>query len=120
MKKFAIAILLTIFMLFVAGCDDKKSSPADSDNTDEDTMTDEDSASGSIFGEMTQNPSGNIPLSASVAVTSKQTVKITVEVSDIKEDSVPFTKEYVPAQGAEKYSVPILGLFPDFKNSITF
>jgi len=132
MEKCLIAVLLTIFMLFVAGCDDKKSSPADSENTDENTgdsdsnldsdedtaFPDEDDFNDSIFGEMVQNPSGNIPLSASVKIILKEAAKIKVYVADIKEGVAPFSREYAPSGDAEEYSVPVLGLFPDKKNLV--
>lgn len=123
MKKFIIAATFLIFLLFIAACGDKNSvSPADSENTDEDVMSDEndeDSDSSSIFGEMTLNPSGNIPLSATVKIISTGIAKISVEVADIKKSEKPFTKEFIPSEEKTEVFVPVLGLFPDYKNIVT-
>lgn len=124
MKKCIIAVLMTVFVLFLSGCGDDKNTPADSENGDEDAVSDDissddDSLSDNIFGEIKINPSGNIPLSASIEVTSDKAAKIVVEIADITQGSEPLKKEYAIQETLDKYNVPVLGLFPDFNNSVT-
>ncbi len=124
MKKCIFAVLMTVSMLFLAGCGDEKNTPSDSENGDEDAVSDDissddDSSSENIFGDIKINPSGNIPLSASVEVTSDKAAKIIVEVADITDGSESLKKEYTVQETLDKYTVPILGLFPDFNNSVS-
>jgi len=116
MKFFKILILCSV--LFFASCGDKTTVEDDADNTSDDET--DDSSAGIEFGEVTVNPSGNIPLSASVEVTVSGVAKIIVEVADIVDGNDPFVRDYaLGEQDDESESIPVLGLFPGIKNSVT-
>ena len=113
-------ILSACFFLAFAGCDGETTTENDEDGTTSDEEVNDSDFADSIFGEYSLNPSGNIPLSATVELTTEGVAKVVVEVADIVEENDPFVNEY-SLDGIEDntVSVPVLGLFPDHKNSVT-
>lgn len=114
MKVFKVFILCSV--LFFVSCENKTTAENDLDNEINDS-----DVTGSVFGEHTINPSGNIPLSASVVTTVSGVAKVVVEVADIIDGNDPFVKEYTLGELDDKsVSIPVLGLFPAMKNKVTF
>ena len=128
MKRCVITVLLMIFMLFITSCGDKLNTPADNENgdADTDTVTDEeqdnqsDNDSWDYFEEPVINPSGNIPLSASVDLwLIKSPASVSVSIKDIDGKSEDFIREYSLEGLSDWASIPVLGLFPDHENTVT-
>ncbi|MGI6393334.1 MAG: aryl-sulfate sulfotransferase [bacterium] len=120
--KFFLGIAL--IFLFVVGCgnskkeeqngDDDKNGKADSNVEDETNDNDGDE----IFEDVVLNPSGNIPLSAGVSISSDKVAKVIVFVKDIDGVTRDFEKEYLVGEESKEVMIPVLGLFPDFENRV--
>jgi arylsulfate sulfotransferase len=107
-----------LFFLVFAGCGSSSNDIQDDSDKDYDSdyeTTDDDL----IFGEITVNPSGNIPLSAEIEVLSDSVAKVEVSVADIIEGRDPFVRVYNVGSENERF-ISVLGLFPDYENVITF
>ena len=85
----------------------------DSDQDDEVVMV-----PGDVFGELTLNPSGNIPLSAGFEVNTKGVYKVIVTLNDIQEGNDPFVREFEMDGADGRVKVPVLGLFPGVENTV--
>jgi len=99
-----------------------------SDLEENDAMTDEsepdeetdDSEESFYFGELTENPSGNVPLSASVKLTSIEGITdVEVLIADIDDGKEPFLRKYSVSDLETPVDIPVLGLFPDHENVVT-
>ena len=128
MKRFFVLTAVVVVFSMLVSCGGGKSDPAtdgDSETPDEDETTDEEGVTdtdltGSVFSMPKINPSGNIPLSAAVPMKTAGVAKVTVEVADIDGKSAPFKREYtVSEDAAENVEIPVLGLFPAYKNQVT-
>jgi len=138
MKRFFVltAILVVFSMLVSCGGSGKSENDSDSETndssetdsgetTDDDTDYGEEGVSdtdltGSVFSMPKINPSGNIPLSAEIPVKAEGIAKVTVKVADKDADKKPFSREYtVSGDAAETLLIPVLGLFPAYKNKVT-
>jgi arylsulfate sulfotransferase len=117
MRCFIFFTLLFIFFLF-SGCanstqtlnDDKPGEDTDVEIPDSDTNT--------VFGEITLNPSGNIPLSAEIELLDNSVKEVRVTVKDPEEKS-DFVRVYDLKSSEERpISIPVLGLFPDMANQV--
>ena len=140
MKKIFIlaAVLFTFFMVVSCGGNNKTENNEqnnetndqdeidDKDNTDDSDVSDgkegvgEIDLNGSVFSMPKINPSGNIPLSAAVPMKTAGIAKVTVEIADKEPGNPPFLRKYTVADdAAETVKVPVLGLFPAYKNKVT-
>ena len=95
---------------------DEDSSRSDGDETDDEDY--DDIPAGSIFGAPRLNPSGNIPLSATISMKAEGVARVSVAVKDIDPDKSDFVREYETGEDAENYEIPILGLFAGTKNEV--
>lgn len=122
MKIFQI-LILSVFLVFVS-CDDKTNNENDSDNSSDSDIAEtdnetDDADAWDIFEEPVLNPSGNIPLSASVNTwLVNSPAKVIVTVKDIGEGNNDFEVEYDTSEHNDWTAVPILGLFPDHENTV--
>ena len=132
MKRFFVftAVLVVFSMLVSCGGGSKNSeNDSDSSNDDGDTEQSDDDEeeddgdidlTGSVFSTPKINPSGNIPLSAEIPMKSAGIAKVTVKVADKEKEKEPFSREYAVAKdAAETVKIPVLGLFPSYKNKVT-
>ncbi len=113
--KIAVVIFSLFFIVF-AGCSSGGNDTIT--DSDEDTDNDHEIVDDEVFGEMTINPSGNIPLSAEIEILSDFVAKVEVSVADITEGKDPFTRVYNAASENGNF-IPVLGLFPDHENTVT-
>lgn len=89
-----------------------ESDDVDEEVSDADEMT--------YFGDLTENPSGNVPLTASVELLSLDGItEVEVLIADIDEDKEPFSRVYKVSELAVPADIPVMGLFPDHDNQIS-
>lgn len=133
MKKFSVLFTILAVTLLFASCGSGNKPENDSDEQQDtdtetpDTDTDDDPHEGvsdtdltdSIFSMPKLNPSGNIPLSAAVPMKTDGISKVTVAVADTEDGAKPFTREYqITEDAAAEIEIPVLGLFPAYKNTV--
>ncbi|MBP5406190.1 aryl-sulfate sulfotransferase [bacterium] len=144
MKRFLIltAVLSAFLMVVSCGGNDRTENVEQNDNdeaddrdeTDDSDKNDEDGSGnsdcsesvaetdlkGSVFEMPKINPSGNIPLSAAVPMQTAGIAKVSVRIADKDPDKKQFSREYdIPDDAAETVQIPVLGLFPAYKNQVT-
>ena len=144
MKRFLILTAVLSAFLMVVSCggndrtenveqndndeDDDRDETDDSDKNDEDGSGNSDCSEsvaetdlkGSVFEMPKINPSGNIPLSAAVPMQTAGIAKVSVRIADKDPDKKQFSREYdIPDDAAETVQIPVLGLFPAYKNQVT-
>lgn len=85
---------------------------ADEEVNDADEMT--------YFGDLEENPSGNVPLTAFVELLSIDGItEVEVLIADIDDDKEPFSRVYKVNELTVPANIPVMGLFPDHDNTIT-
>lgn len=99
------------------------------DNEEDDSAADEtgdvdeevnDADEMTYFGDLTENPSENVPLTASVELLSIDGItEVEVLVADIDDDKEPFSRVYKVSDLTVPFDIPVMGLFPDHDNTIT-
>ena len=126
MKRFFVltAVMVVFLMLVSCGGSSKSENDGDNENNDSDTEETDDEGdevdlTGSVFSMPKMNPSGNIPLSAEISMKSAGIAKVSVKVADKETGKEPFSREYTVADAAETVKIPVLGLFPSYKNKVT-
>lgn len=137
MKKFFVfTVIFIVFSMFVACGGSDKSGNSGNENTDQDKEENDDdqegdvydckegvdeiNLAGSVFEMPKVNPSGNIPLTAGIPVKSAGIAEIEVKVADKEADKEPFLRKYKMSEdAAETVQIPVLGLFPAYKNRVT-
>ena len=123
MKIFWI-LILSSFLIF-ASCGDKTTveNDVDSETADSDTAENDseenDSDIWDIFEAPIVNPSGNIPLSASVNIWLIDCpASVSVTVKGIEEGGSDLEVTYDTSDHYGWAAIPILGLFPDYENTV--
>ncbi len=119
MKVFVVLVMLVMFLF--PSCSENvhgHNNDSDVEQGDDSEMSEDDVLS--VLGELTLNPSGNIPLSAEIELYVKENVsEVEVEVADVSESKPPFLRKYnVGSSDSETVNIPVLGLFPDHINSV--
>ncbi len=126
MKRFLTGFFqILLVLVFIVSCGENKTNEKDDDNvTDKEVSDNEDTDNESndeweLFDEPVLNPSGNIPLSASIStwLGGGQT-SVSVAVKDIDGVSKDFEKEYSLVGLSDRAEIPVLGLFPDHENIV--
>jgi len=102
---------------------DESSDLEENDSTTDESEPDEeadDFEESTYFGELTENPSGNVPLSASIKLlTTDGITDVEVLITDIDDGKEPFLRKYSVLDLETPVDIPVLGLFPDHENVVT-
>ena len=120
--KFFWIVILSVFLVFT-GCGDNSGTENDYEGEDNDAAEiDNETGDGDTwdyFEEPVINPSGNVPLSASVNMwLVERPESVTVTVKDIDEGASDFEVTYDTSDKYDWTAIPILGLFPDHENTV--
>ena len=100
--------------------DDSEEDDSTSDESEDIDNETDDSEVATYFGELEENPSGNVPLSAFVKLLSVEGITdVEILVADIDEGKEPFLRKYSVTDLEIPADLPIFGLFPDHENVIT-
>jgi hypothetical protein len=73
-----------------------------------------------LFGDVVLNPTSNTPLAGEAVFRPVGDMRVTVAVAALTADEAPFAVELAVAGAAPEVRLPILGLFPEHINQVSF
>ncbi|HDT11758.1 MAG TPA: hypothetical protein ENN58_03365, partial [bacterium] len=113
-------VFVSFMFVFLGGCSNSTQKPVSDSDVERDDIESFDSDQDPVFGEIVQNPSGNVPLSAEIELFTDGISEVEVEVHDIIEEVSSFLRKYeIGSFDQEIFHIPVVGLFPDHKNRVT-